>query len=144
MLDRVKIWEAARAASDATTFFDPITIDGQIFCDGGTGANNPIDELLVASSAVFSTTGADSRWELKENLGCIASIGTGIPFLKPFESNLKDVAQALVAIATNSEAKWERFQRQNSDLFRADRVFRFNVIQGSKTWHLMRRPSWMT
>jgi len=45
MLNKVKIWEAARATSAATSFFNPITIGTESFVDGATGANNPINEL---------------------------------------------------------------------------------------------------
>ncbi|KAL9622167.1 MAG: hypothetical protein Q9160_003510 [Pyrenula sp. 1 TL-2023] len=45
-LRSVKIWEAARATSAATTFFDPISIDmdsySERFVDAGLGASNPI------------------------------------------------------------------------------------------------------
>lgn len=39
----VRIWEAARATSAASTFFDSVEIgnNGQRFLDGGTGANKP-------------------------------------------------------------------------------------------------------
>lgn len=48
LLNSVKIWEACRATSAATSFFDPIAIGryGE-FVDGATGANNPIRELWI-------------------------------------------------------------------------------------------------
>jgi patatin-like phospholipase/acyl hydrolase len=48
LIAHTKIWEAARATSAASTFFEPIEIGPhrQVFLDGGTGANNPV-QLLV-------------------------------------------------------------------------------------------------
>jgi patatin-like phospholipase/acyl hydrolase len=47
--DNIRIWEAARATSAATSFFDPISIGRgnlrQSFVDGATGANNPVRRL---------------------------------------------------------------------------------------------------
>jgi patatin-like phospholipase/acyl hydrolase len=42
-----KIWEAARATSAASTFFEPIRIGScnQTFVDGALGHNNPIDRV---------------------------------------------------------------------------------------------------
>jgi hypothetical protein len=41
------IWEACRATSAASSFFDPIAIGRykEEFIDGATGANNPIREV---------------------------------------------------------------------------------------------------
>jgi predicted acylesterase/phospholipase RssA len=127
MLDRVRIWEAARATSAATTFFEPITIDGQAFSDGATGANNPVDELWVEASAIFST---GPGWNLEDHLNCFVSIGTGVPSLKAFSDSIKDVAKALVDIATSANGRAEQFQRQHPLLFKTKAAFRFNVIQG--------------
>ena len=50
-----KIWEADRATSAASSFFDPIAIGSldQEFLDGGTGANNPILQLCNEAADVF-------------------------------------------------------------------------------------------
>lgn len=47
LLDYAKIWEACRATSAASTFFDPIAVGQyeEVFLDGATGANNPVQEL---------------------------------------------------------------------------------------------------
>ena len=39
--NKVKIWEAARATSAAPAYFNPITIGGHDYTDGGLGYNNP-------------------------------------------------------------------------------------------------------
>jgi predicted acylesterase/phospholipase RssA len=47
LVNSVRIWEACRATSAATSFFDPIAVGrfGEEFVDGATGANNPVREL---------------------------------------------------------------------------------------------------
>jgi len=44
LLNSVRIWEACRATSAASSFFNPIAIGRykEEFMDGATGANNPI------------------------------------------------------------------------------------------------------
>lgn len=44
LLNSVKIWEAYRAISAASSFFDAIAVGryGEEFVDGATGANNPV------------------------------------------------------------------------------------------------------
>src|ERR1700744_1594074 len=81
-----KIWEAARATTAAPTFFEPIQIGptNRIFGDGGTGPNNPINELW--NEAIDNCEGS-----LLQNLACIVSIGTGVPNLKKFGKSIKDV-----------------------------------------------------
>ncbi len=52
LLEHVKIWEACRATSAATSFFDPIEI-GQFretFVDGALGRNNPVYALWTRMS----------------------------------------------------------------------------------------------
>ena len=47
MYHKTRIWEAARATSAASSFFDPIKIGqfGEEFVDGAVGANNPVAQL---------------------------------------------------------------------------------------------------
>ncbi|KAI0531894.1 hypothetical protein GGR58DRAFT_507980 [Xylaria digitata] len=106
MLDRIRIWEAARDTSAATSFF----------------------ELLAAEAS--STYSLYDGWKLEDHLKCLVSIGTGIPSRKPFGPGLIEVAAALKAIATESEAKAEQFKRQHLSLVRNSILFRFNVIDG--------------
>jgi hypothetical protein len=81
LYNTVRIWEAARATSAASTFFDSISIGvpGQRFLDGGTGANNPVRHLW--GEAVDSLPRGEL---LPDNLGCLISIGTGQPDHKSF------------------------------------------------------------
>lgn len=41
----IPIWQVARAASAAPTYFEPLKIDGLEYLDGGFGANNPCVEI---------------------------------------------------------------------------------------------------
>ena len=54
MLNRVKIWEAARATSTATSFFNPVNIGTEGFVDGVAGANNPINELWTEAYDIWN------------------------------------------------------------------------------------------
>jgi predicted acylesterase/phospholipase RssA len=123
-----KIWEAARATSAASSFFDPIRINignvGEEFVDGATGANNPIQELWNE---------AKDMWDpepLESNLKCIVSIGTGVPSVEPFKTGLLEIGATLVRISTETEKTAELFQRSHSELEDSNRYFRFNVRNG--------------
>jgi predicted acylesterase/phospholipase RssA len=122
----VKIWEAARATSVATTLFEPSQINtGERFVDGAVGANNPINEVW---------TEAQDMWpSLQNKLQCLVSIGTGVPSLSAFVRNdLSIVGKMLVQIATESEGKAEMFRRDKRELDEYGQYFRFNVTSGLK------------
>jgi len=127
MLDRVKIWEAARATSAASSFFEPLVIDGKTFADGATGANNPVYEMWAEALSQFSI---DNESSLETNIKCLVSIGTGVPSPKPFGPGLKDIFMALKTIATEVEATAKQFQRQHPFLDKQGALFRFNVLHG--------------
>ncbi|KAH0396665.1 phospholipase, patatin family protein, partial [Aureobasidium melanogenum] len=123
----VRIWEAARATSAASTFFDSITIGdpGQRFLDGGTGANNPIRHLWGEAVDLLSR-----QESLPNNLGCLISIGTGQPGYKRFEETVQGIGKALLEIATETETTANEFHRYQSGLFENKICFRFNVPRG--------------
>lgn len=116
----VKIWEACRATTAATSFFDPIAVGpyGEEFIDGGTGANNPVIELCWGPDALDS-------W-----IQCLVSNGTGIPSLKAFRDDIFNIRDVLVGMATETESTVERFRRDKSHLDKTDRYYRFNVTSG--------------
>lgn len=126
MYHKTRIWEAARATSAASSFFDPIKIGpfGEEFVDGAVGANNPVVELWNE---------AKSMWQgeaLEANIKCLISIGTGVPSLAPYGSSLLEIAKTLKDIATETEKSAESFHRAHSDLDDGNRYFRFNVSHG--------------
>jgi hypothetical protein len=124
----IKIWEAARATSAATTFFDPLKIDsGETFTDGaGSGVNNPIYELWTEAQDLWKFTD-DS---LESSVKCLVSIGTGVPSLTPFDDKIIDIGKMLVKMATETEKTAERFARDKGTLGNSGRYYRFNVDKG--------------
>jgi len=138
-----QIWEAARATSAAPTFFQPITIDGVKYGDGGTGWNNPTAEAIAEAHSIWPS----------RPIGCLLSLGTGLEQaiqlidgndelpegvlrgllqkLAPQASFQLEVAKYCVASLTSCE----KIHRDVSEKY-PDRVvpnanyFRFNVPQG--------------
>jgi predicted acylesterase/phospholipase RssA len=126
LLESVTIWEACRATSAASSFFDPITVGrfGEGFVDGATGANNPVREVWDQAQVVWGPE------PLEGKVMCLVSIGTGLPSLKPFKDDVLHIGQVLVAIATDTEQTAERFQRERPALNSTGRYYRFNVDRG--------------
>jgi predicted acylesterase/phospholipase RssA len=127
LYNQTKIWEAARATSAAPTFFDPIKIGPtkRTFGDGATGANNPVSELWNEAIDIYNLE------HLDENLACIVSIGTGEPNLRKFGENIKDVAESILKISTQTETTANNFSRSHPELNSGQqRYFRFNAARG--------------
>ena len=61
---------------------------------------------------------------------CLVSIGTGIPDLKSFGDNLKEVVDTLKNIATETEETAREFQDNLQYYGLEGRYFRFNVDRG--------------
>ena len=71
--DQLKVWEAAYASSAAPTFFPPFR---DCFLDGGLMANNPtLDSMVEVTRA--------AKHGVSKPLGCVLSLGTGVPLAKP-------------------------------------------------------------
>jgi len=98
--------KAALATSAATTFFEPVDIEGRWFADGGLGANNPVDEVEKEASDIWcSETG-----NLKPLVKCFISIGTGHPGVKPYENGMYSfLKDTVVQIATETENTEQKF-----------------------------------
>ncbi|KAL9102290.1 MAG: hypothetical protein Q9187_009143, partial [Circinaria calcarea] len=123
---RIAIWQAARATSAASGFFEPIKIgqDGEEYLDGATHANNPVNEL-------WNSIRDDSPTPHPEdNIKCLVSIGTGIPTLRAFGKSLKELGVTLIAMATESQKTAQTFQQAHSELEKSQRYYRFNVPGG--------------
>ncbi|KAF8854495.1 FabD/lysophospholipase-like protein [Acephala macrosclerotiorum] len=116
-----KIWEAARATSAASTFFEPIAIgpNGQTYVDGALGFNNPIRLLDRESRDLWPD---DDRVFL--------SIGTGSAPGGSLEGNLLTLATRLNEILVETEKTAEGFLKDNQALAAAHRYYRFNVYHG--------------
>jgi predicted acylesterase/phospholipase RssA len=119
---KCKIWEAARATSAASGFFDPITIGLQEYVDGATGHNNPVEVVFSEAQAIWK--------DLPSRLQCIVSIGTGITASYPFGDDLRQIAKTLVKMATETEVTEKRFYKSRYDDGLLPSYFRFNVTQG--------------
>ncbi len=128
-MDETTIWQAARATSAATSFFDPIEIGDEEFVDGATPANNPIMELWSEAYDAFRDS-EDSNWNLDDNIASVVSIGTGVPAMKPFGDDPFHIGSKLVKIATDTERRAEDFVRHHPQLYNDSRYFRFNVNRG--------------
>ena len=127
--DGAKIWEAARATSAASGFFDSITIGkhGQEYVDAGLGCNNPVDEVWTEAQDIWSP----EEDNLAASVKCFISIGTGNPGTSPIEHGaFKVFTKTLKDIATETEKTAENFAKRNRGLFFQQRYFRFNVDQG--------------
>jgi predicted acylesterase/phospholipase RssA len=125
----VKIWEAGRATTAASTFFEPIAVGsvGQEFLDGGTGANNPVHQLWNEAADTYCE---GSRTRLLQNVRTVVSIGTGIPDLKDFGDDPLTVGKTLLEMSTETQTTANEFHRNNSDLDDDGRYYRFNVGRG--------------
>lgn len=126
LLNSVKIWEACRATSAASSFFDPIAFGRyrEEFVDGATGANNPVWEVWNQAQLMWGPEPLESK------IKCLVSIGTGVPSLNAFQDNVFHIGKTLVTIATETEQTAERFRRDKSHLDNTGRYYRFNVARG--------------
>lgn len=126
MYHKTRIWEAARATSAASSFFDSIKIGQfqQEFVDGAVGTNNPVGQLWNEAKDVWSDKA------LEVNIKCLVSIGSGVPSLDSFGSSFFEIGKTLKHIATDTEKTAESFHRAHSDLDDGNRYFRFNVSHG--------------
>jgi WD domain, G-beta repeat/Patatin-like phospholipase len=117
----VKIWEAARATTAATTFFDPVRIGdhGELFADGALHHNNPIHQLYQE---------ARELWPDDDYL--LVSIGTGSAPGQSINEGLRSVVEQLAKIATETEETARLFHKNHPELVLANRLFRFNVYHG--------------
>ncbi|KAH7119384.1 hypothetical protein B0J13DRAFT_532484 [Dactylonectria estremocensis] len=125
LYDSTKIWQACRATSAATTFFDPIAIGPfqEQFVDGALGANNPVYALWNQAQDVWAD-------QLRGSLRCLVSIGTGVPALRPVRDDILGIAVTLKKLATETETTAEQFRRDKSSLDDEGRYYRFNVVRG--------------
>ncbi|KAK4039462.1 acyl transferase/acyl hydrolase/lysophospholipase [Parachaetomium inaequale] len=129
LFDSTTIWQACRATSAATSFFDPIAIGpyGEEFVDGALGLNNPVYALWNQAQDVW---GGDEQQRLHTRLRCLVSIGTGVPALKPYCDDVFGIVATLKEISTETERTAEMFRRDKWDLDDEGRYFRFNVDRG--------------
>ncbi|RKK66720.1 hypothetical protein BFJ69_g15140, partial [Fusarium oxysporum] len=126
LFDSTMIWQACRATSAATTFFDPIAIGPfqEQFVDGALGANNPVYTLWTQAQDAWGDN------QLRSHLRCLVSIGTGVPALRPVRDDVLGIGATLTSLATETEKTAEQFRRDKSGLDDEGRYYRFNVSHG--------------
>lgn len=119
-----KIWEACRATSAATSFFDHIAIGpyGEEFVDGALGNNNPVSQLWSQAQDVWGEP-------LENRLACLVSIGTGVPLPGQVGDSPSELVETLVKMATETEKTHEQFQSHHRSLLQEQdkRYYRFNA-----------------
>jgi predicted acylesterase/phospholipase RssA len=127
----VTIWQAGRATSTATSFFDPITIgegnQGREYVDGALGFNNPLDEVWLEAQDIWTP----EEGRLESMLKCVVSVGTGNPGTSAVGDKPWTILETLKTIATQTENTERVFAQGHRDLLDKDqRYYRFNVEQG--------------
>jgi len=125
LFNNVKIWEACRATSAATTFFEPIKIgrNDQVFLDGATSANNPVQKLWLEAEEIWGGS-------LDTKVQSLISIGTGIGEVAPFGNDFVSIANTFKAIAIETERTANEFRRGHRHLDDRNAYYRFNVNKG--------------
>ena len=132
MDDGITVWQAGRATSAATSFFDPITIGegytGRAYVDGALGFNNPIDEVWAEAQDIWTP----DEGKLEPMIKCVVSIGTGNPGTSAVGTKPLTIANTLKDIATQTKDTERMFAMKHRGLLDKTNVryFRFNVEQG--------------
>jgi hypothetical protein len=118
----------SRATSAAPGFFDAIGVgpNGDVLMDVGAGCNNPIREVFHSAIKIWHEDGV----ALRDMIGCVVSIGTGIREDLPFGPDLFGIAKLLKQMATETETTAALFERENEDLLQCGKYSRFSVSQG--------------
>ncbi|RPA85840.1 hypothetical protein BJ508DRAFT_168366 [Ascobolus immersus RN42] len=116
-----KIWEACRATSAATMYFDPVAIGqfGEKYVDGGAGRNNPVYAVYDEAKLIFPNA--------VERIQCLISIGTGQQIDKAYgTTNLTSVLKSVVKMVTETEETARQFAKDHKKA-EGNWYFRFNV-----------------
>ena len=121
------IWESASATAAAPVYFRPVTLSSGTKCvDGGfmMGRNNPIEVALTEALTIESFKDRE--------IGCVVSLGTGVPELNSVPGSALGVLLTSVKMLLDSERIARSFEskERGRDLRETDRYFRFNVPQG--------------
>ncbi|KAL5591351.1 hypothetical protein FOVSG1_010240 [Fusarium oxysporum f. sp. vasinfectum] len=120
------ICQAARATSAATTFFNPVSIEGMKFVDGALGANNPVDQVEEEAMEIW----CPSSGNLQPLVKCFISIGTGKLPAYNIDDRVDKLIGALAKMATDAEKIAEASTKRWRQHFEQGRYFRFNVEHG--------------
>ena len=127
-----QIWEAASATAAAPMFFKGVEFQGthEKWCDGGLHRNNPIREALAEVAR-------ERAWRGKQ-IGCVLSLGTGVPKTTRISTNLAVFVKGALDIMTDADNIADQFSVSEEGRTLADsrRYFRFSVPQGMQDLEL--------
>ncbi|KAH7034886.1 uncharacterized protein B0I36DRAFT_317159 [Microdochium trichocladiopsis] len=125
----VKIWEAARATSAASSFFPPMEVKDShgrstLFIDAALGCNNPVKHVIAEAAGLFG---------VERKLGCVLSLGTGLVgdgLISTGSGTLVNIVKAIKDQSTSSETT----NKEVANLFggETNSFFRLNVPMGKK------------
>ena len=123
-IDDCPIWQAYRATSAAPTFFPPMQIGNPpvAYIDGGMGYNNPVRVLIEEKSHIWPD----------RKIGCIVSVGTGMPVSRDVGRTFKPLFDKIKEMATDTEKVAREFEEEMKHKHGNEQkvYFRFNVQQG--------------
>ncbi|KAF2259411.1 FabD/lysophospholipase-like protein [Lojkania enalia] len=118
------IWQVARATSAAPLYFDPIIFGTppMSYVDGGLHYNNPIRVALDETKAIWKGTPTC-------RVGCIVSVGTGVPPLTAVGERGLEILESLKSLVTDTEDTARDFENELEHMDAAEQpaYFRFNV-----------------
>ncbi|MCJ1247305.1 hypothetical protein MMC30_004519 [Trapelia coarctata] len=121
------IWQAARATVAAPLFFPPVRFGHppENYVDGGLRYNNPVRALYDEAKRVWNKSS-------EPRIGCVISIGTGVPPLQATGDSGKDILKSLVNIAMDTQQTANEFADEMELVTEPGNFtyIRFNVEQG--------------
>ncbi|KAH8593184.1 acyl transferase/acyl hydrolase/lysophospholipase [Bisporella sp. PMI_857] len=132
------IWQAARAASAAPTFFKPMRLGAPAkdWIDAGIKFNNP--GYLIKAEVGRIWGDEEERLDFVQHIGCFLSLGAGLPEIarlwdkNKIDSTLTRVGLPLrmIKVMKSLMTDTERVAFELADIFPDTIFFRFNVEQG--------------
>ncbi|WJG35915.1 acyl transferase/acyl hydrolase/lysophospholipase, partial [Fusarium oxysporum Fo47] len=115
--DDFDLWQALRATSAASTFFDAYQRGAKKFVDGGFAYNNPVQRVMIEAVDLWGT----------DRPALLISIGTGERLGESLGGNLKEVAKGMIKMLTQTERTADDFFSSHHDMVDRGMYFRFNV-----------------
>jgi len=113
----MKIWQACRATSAATTFYEPLLVGESRYSEGGLLYNNPVELVHAEGSEVF-----------RDSETLLVSLGTGIASDKEYNPNVSTIANEIARLATRARGEADNFlRRDGAKAARTKRYFRFDI-----------------
>lgn len=111
-----ELWEAIRATSAATTYFNELQHGTAAYVDGAFKCNNPVFQVAHELKDLWP-----------DRPPFILSIGTGAKSSIPLRGHLIKLASSLAKLVTETEETWNRFNRCYKDLTTSEMLFRCSV-----------------